>query len=565
MRQPRIDSLSAFLLLYATACGSDSSSNAMLGAYPGTPTSGEQGSSESTGASSGTAPAPSGSSPNATGSGAPPTAAGTSVSYYVPGDTEADSTSPGLATNPFVLTAHDPLSTFAADVDTASYDVFRRDVSAGSLPDPAGVRLEEYVNYFEYRYPAPQADAKVPFGISLAAAPTMVARDTVWLRVGIQGRDALPEGEKPEGVNLVFLVDVSGSMASENKLPLARELLTQALDVLDPQATISIVTYASSTGVRLPPTPISRRSEIERAIDGLQAGGSTAGSAGLDLAYEQASAGFIEGGINHVVLCTDGDFNVGPSSTEELLAQIEQERETGITLTVLGFGSDNLNDSMMEAVSNAGNGVYGVITDLDQATSYVNERLLSTIHFIAKDLKIQVEFNPDHVRAYRLLGYENRALADSQFRQDWVDAGEVGAGHRVTALYELVLVGGALPLSDGAPAPEDGAPYEGDRAVADADLALVKVRYKQVDATAEDAASEVTASLSPDDVGTADGDFDWAVSVAAFSEILKGSPYADPDALPRISEIVMGAKDSSDPDRAEFAALLERATRLLAQ
>jgi Ca-activated chloride channel family protein len=230
---------------------------------------------------------------------------------------------------------------------------------------------------------------------------------------------------------------------------------------------------------------------------------------------------------------------------------------------VLGFGSDNLNDSMMEAVSNAGNGVYGVITDSDQATSYVNERLLSTLQFIAKDMKIQVEFNPDRVLAYRLLGYEDRALADSEFRQDWVDAGEVGAGHRVTALYELVLDGGKVPVADGAPAAQTGTDYDGDRAVADTDLAMVKVRYKEVDASADDAASEVTASLSADDVGTAEGDFDWAVSVAAFSEILKGSPYADPNALSEISEVIATARDSNDPDRAEFAALFERAVQLL--
>jgi Ca-activated chloride channel family protein len=365
----------------------------------------------------------------------------------------------------------------------------------------------------------------------------------------------------------VFLLDVSGSMDEPNKLPLVKELLIKTLDMLDPEDTISIVTYASDTGVKLEPTPVSQKSAITAVIGALGAGGSTAGAAGIQLAYQQAEAGFIEGGINHVLLCTDGDFNVGVSSTEELVAMIEEKRETGITLTVLGFGTGNLNDVMMEAVSNAGNGIYGVISSSEQASRYVEERMLSTMVHIAKDLKIQVELNPDHVYAYRLLGYENRAIADEAFRDDTVDAGEVGAGHRVTALYELVLAGGVIPEADGAPEVENGEPVEGTREIAAGELVLVKVRYKQVDATEQDPALEVAATITPDGIAAsyadAGADFQWAAAIAAFAEILKQSPYADAGAIGAIEDIV-AAQSGRDADRAEFNELFAQAKAMLA-
>ena len=472
-----------------------------------------------------------------------------------------------VGTNPFTLTSYDPLSTFAADVDTASYDIFRRDLAAGILPQSDSVRLEEYVNYFSYAYPAPAYDAEIPFTISLAAAPNVLDRDTVMLRIGIQGKAAPPFEKRP--ANLVFLVDVSGSMSSAAKLPLVQQVLLLTLDELDPTDTVSIVTYASGTGVRLPPTPVSDRATIEQVINGLSAGGSTAGAAGIDLAYEQAEAAFLENGINHVLLCTDGDFNVGTSDTDALVDLIEQKRETGITLTVLGFGSGNLNDGMMEAITNAGNGVYGVITDSDQAARYVHERLLQGMTYIAKDMKLQIEFNPNEVYAYRLLGYENRAIADQLFRDDTVDAGEVGAGHRVTALYELVLPGGEIPLPEGAPAPKDGEPYSGAVEVSADDLVLVKVRYKHLEDTADDPAFEVATSLAPADVAESytalDGDFQWALAVASFAEILKHSPYADPNSLDLMGQIVSSPNHAADADRAEFAALFSTARTLLGQ
>ena len=449
---------------------------------------------------------------------------------------------------------HDPLSTFAVDVDTASYDVFRRDVEDGILPVPESVRLEEYVNYFAYEYPAAEFSAEVPFSISLAAAPSALDPSLTLLRVGIQGK-AAPPAEEKRPANLVFLVDVSGSMSSSDKLPLAQQVLQQALDLLQPDDTVSIVSYAGDTEVRLAPTAVADRDRIVTEINELATSGGTNGASGINLAYEQAQTAYIQGGINHVILCTDGDFNVGVSSTTALVELIREKRQTGITFTALGFGRGNLNDAMLEAISNAGNGFYGVISSEGQAAEYVDERLLSTLSLIARDMKVQVEFNAERVAAYRLLGYENRAIADQDFRDDVVDAGEIGAGHRVTALYELVLAGASVPEIAGAPTPTTGASYSGVREVQSDDLVEVKVRYKHVDAGTTDAALEVAQSLAPSDVaGALDGadlDLQWASAVAAFSEVLKQSPYAagvDLDALGAIFE----AQSTRDSDRAEF-------------
>jgi len=482
----------------------------------------------------------------------------------VDGELNAGDSYEDVGTNPFVLTAHDPFSTFAADVDSASYDIFRRDINYGALPQPRSVRLEEYVNYFKYDYPAPAAEDDQPFQISLDASSDLFGNGTVLLRVGIQGM--LPPAREKKPANLVFLIDTSGSMTSMNKLPLVQRLLTSTLGVLDPTDKVSIVTYAGSTGVRLEPTEVAQKAEIEDVISSLQSGGSTAGAAGIDLAYKQAEAGFIEGGINHVILCTDGDFNVGPSSDDALVSLIEEKRKSGITLTVLGFGIGNLNDSMMEKISNAGNGIYGVISSTSQADEYVEHRLLSNLVLIAKDMKIQVEFNPEQVKAYRLLGYENRAIADDDFRDDTVDGGEVGAGHRVTALYELVRPGNEIPAPQGAPELDQGDPVEGDREIAPSNLVMVKVRYKEVDATEEDPAREVREIMEGAQIRSSyqqmDESFRWAVAIAAFAEILKESPYANRDALPEIEGVVK-EKTWLDGDRSEFVGLFDRAMEMM--
>jgi Ca-activated chloride channel homolog len=468
-------------------------------------------------------------------------------------------------TNPFVMVDHDPLSTFAVDVDTASYDVFRRDVEDGILPDPASVRLEEYVNYFAYDYPVAEPDAELPFSISLAAAPSSLDAGLTLLRVGLQGK-APPAAEEKRPANLVFLVDTSGSMNESDRLPLAQQVLRQALDLLEPTDTVSIVSYAGDTSVRLAPTAVADRDRIVASISGLTSSGGTAGASGINLAYEQAQSAFIQAGINHVVLCTDGDFNVGISDTAALVSLIRDKRQTGITFTALGFGRGNLNDAMLEAISNAGNGFYGVISSESQAAEYVDERLLSTLSLIARDMKVQVEFNPELVAAYRLLGYENRAIADQDFRDDVVDAGEIGAGHRVTALYELVLGDASVPSVQGAPDPTTGATYSGVREVASEDLVQVKIRYKHIDAGTTDAALELSASLAPSAVAEAidgaDLDLQWASAVAAFSEVLKRSPYGgsvDLDALGAIFE----AQSARDDDRAEFYQLFLAARGML--
>jgi Ca-activated chloride channel family protein len=555
-------------LLVAGCSGTDAATKSSERGIP--PTAGESGRTGNsgttgvggTGGSSNTGGAPI----NPANGGGGSTAPGTSVGTADAGANTADKYA-AVGTNPFVVVAHDPLSTFGADVDTASYDLFRRDVNLGGLPQRASVRLEEYVNSFPYDYPAPGDDEPHPFRITLAAAPHLLSRGSGLLRVGIQATKPPPFQKKP--ANLVFLVDTSGSMMSPDKLPLVQYTLTQTLDVLDATDVVSIVSYAGDVAVRLAPTPVSSRLEIERAIAGLTSGGSTNGAGGIQLAYQQAQQAFIQEGINHVVLCTDGDFNVGVSSTKGLVDLITEKRKTGITLTVLGYGVGNLNDAMMEAVSNKGNGIYGVISSQDHATRYVHERMLSTIEHVAKDMKIQVEFNPDLVYAYRLLGYENRAIADRDFRNDVIDAGEVGKGHRVTALYEFVATGRSLPVPKSSDLPPlDGAPYTGPREVASTDFVMVKVRYKAPDAVETDPAAEVAASMNPEavipDLSAGDLDLQWAIAIAGFAEILKASPYGDTGHLEIIRQIA-NAQSHRDRDRAEFLDLLTKAWPRLPQ
>jgi Ca-activated chloride channel family protein len=537
--------------------GSSSPDDPMGSAKPSYPSGGPglPGSNGAGGSSAGYPVSPSSSPPPTVGGQTPParTPPNSGDKYKTPG------------TNPFVMATHDPFSTFGVDVDTASYDIFRRDVNLGMLPQPAGVRLEEYVNAFKYDYPAPTVQDEAPFHIAVNAAAQVFDRETLLVRVGIQGRK--PPAYEKRPANLVFLVDTSGSMHSPEKLPLVQKTLLETLEYLSPNDRVSIVSYAGDTSVRLHSTQVANRAIIAQAIDGLSAGGSTAGAAGLTLAYQEAQASFITDGVNHVLLCTDGDFNVGPSSNIELLRLIREKRKTGVTLTVLGYGIGNLNDSMMEEVSDAGNGIYGVISDEAQMKRYVRERMLSTIVRIAKDVKIQVEFNPTSVAAYRLLGYEDRDIADMDFRNDAIDAGEIGAGHQVTALYEVVLAGGKIPAAAGAPAPVDGVPSTLAREASPDDLVLVKVRWKTVDATETTPAREVMTALGKSsvlaDLQAADADLQWASAVASFAEILKMSPYASPQRLPAIAAIV-AAQAGRDEDHKEFAQLFGRATQQLA-
>jgi Ca-activated chloride channel family protein len=471
---------------------------------------------------------------------------------------------PGLTTStasggaqPFVTTASDPYATFAADVDTASYDILRRSLLAHTLPPPSEVRIEEYINYFHYDYAAPEGE--LPFAVHLSAGPNLSAQKTQVLRVGIAGAVAekLP-------ANVVFLVDVSGSMASTNKLPLVQRVLTEALSVLDAGDLVSIVTYAGDTRVVLEPTKVAERARITRVVSALSAGGGTNGASGIALAYGQAQLGFLPDGINHVVLCTDGDFNLGVTSDDELVKLIARERTSGITLTALGVGERN-NDAMMERVSDAGNGIYSVLYDEDQAVAYAHQRLLASMLHVAKDVKIQLELNPDYVYAYRLLGYTDRLLADHQFRDDAVDAGEIGSGHQVTALFELALSPDALP----AEAPSsvgDAADAPSLRTLSVGELARVSVRYKRPGAAATDPAAEVASTLRVEDVAAQASDLDddavWALGVATVGQALQYSPYVGAGELATVTAL-LGARAGTARDRRELVALLPELTRLL--
>jgi Ca-activated chloride channel family protein len=496
---------------------------------------------------------------------APPSSAGSSAPAPIappPSNTPVPTEKyPSLATQPFVLAAHDPFSTFGADVDTASYDVFRRNVEHQVPTAPESVRVEDFVNYFKYDYPAPAEGAEHPFKVSLAAAPNAFGRATTLLRVGIQAENPPPSAKKP--TNLVFLIDTSGSMGAEDKLPLVQFLAKHALEILGADDLISIVTYSETATVQLAPTKVVQKEQITQVIDRLVAGGSTNGAGGIQLAYQQAQSAFIADGINHVMLCTDGDFNVGISDPEQLVGFIETERKSGITLTALGFGLGNLNDELMERVSNAGNGIYSVVTSQEQASRYAEERMLSSLRYVAKDMKIQLEWNPAEVEAYRLIGYEDRAIADQSFRDDKVDAGEVGAGHRVTALYEVVRKGDAVPAPAGAPAAQSGEPVDGDREIEAGELVRVKVRYKLPNASESDPAREVMQKLAPSEIGalfdSADQDLRWAAAIAAYAEILKHSPYALPSSTTQL-RTVFAAQAERDAARAEFLKLFDAAT-----
>lgn len=470
---------------------------------------------------------------------------------------------PPPPTNPFVDVAHDPLSTFAADVDTASYDFFRSNLTNYStLPSPNAIRLEDFVNYFPYSYTPPDFDAAESFSIHLDAAPNLVNRKSRVLRVGIQGKVVSPEDRPP--ANLVFLIDSSGSMTGV--LPIVQQVLEGTLTLLKPSDTIAIVTYAGGAGTILPATNVSEADTIRAAIRRIVAGGGTNGEGGIRVAYAEAEGAFIKEGINHILLCTDGDFNVGVSNIDELEKLVAEKRKSGVTLTAVGFGNGNYNDALMERISNIGNGIYGYVGNRETADQYVQEQMLQTMTHIAKDVKIQIEFNPSFVAAYRLLGYENRAIADDDFRDDLIDAGEMGSGHRVTALYELILQGEDLPKVKGAPALETGADFDGDVEVENDALVRVKVRSKPPGAKESDPATEVFVSLHPEDVletlGSANSDLQWAIAVASFAELLKGSPYVSDDTLDGISAIV-DAQANRDPRRAEFSRLFDQARKLL--
>ena len=430
----------------------------------------------------------------------------------------------GKEISPVKLAATEPVSTFSVDVDTGAYANSRRFLSQGALPPKDAVRTEEMVNYFRYSYPAPETRA-TPFTVSTELAATPWNAETRLLRIGLRGYD-LPRKDRPPA-NLVFLVDVSGSMFSADKLPLVKTALSGLAAELGPKDKVSIVVYAGAAGMVLEPTNDTRK--IRDALERLQAGGSTAGGAGLQLAYQIARDNRIDGGVNRVILATDGDFNVGVSDNKALIAMIEKQRDSGITLTTLGFGTGNYNEAMMEQIADHGNGNYAYIDSALEARKVLTDEMASTLFTIAKDVKIQVEFNPAMVSQYRLLGYENRALREEDFDNDKVDAGEIGAGHQVTAIYEIVPAGAKGWIG---PRRYGETPIAGTAAKA-TELAYVKLRYKLPDG---DTSRLIERAVPAGGLRTAtapSGDLAFAAAVAAFGQKLRGDPllgnfsYAD--------------------------------------
>jgi len=463
-----------------------------------------------------------------------------------------------IAEQSFSPAREEPLSTFSVDVDTASYANVRRFLRDGSLPPADAVRIEELVNYFDYDYPRPTGNAPFSIYTEVGDCPWNPAHRLV--HIGVQGREIAREHVPAR--NLVFLLDVSGSMQDPDKLPLLKQGLTLLARDLRPEDHVSIVVYAGSSGLALPSTSGAHPDAIIDALARLEAGGSTNGAEGIELAYREAQQHFVKGGINRVILATDGDFNVGVTSEGELVRLIEKKRESGVFLTVLGFGSGNLQDSRMEQLADKGNGNYAYIDSIAEAHKVLVREAGSTLVTIAKDVKLQVEWNPAHVASYRLIGYENRALAARDFNDDKKDAGEIGAGHNVTALYEIVPAGSAEPGAPSVdplryqarPQPPEGA-FDGE-------LLTVKVRYKAPDA---DTSQLVTRSLSDSHraLASTSDSFRFSAAVAGFGMLLRDSKFKGGATLEALSELARGAsqRDASG-DRGELLDMMKAARRL---
>ncbi|NNE65045.1 MAG: VWA domain-containing protein [Pyrinomonadaceae bacterium] len=433
-------------------------------------------------------------------------------------ETDSSEKYASLDENPFYETKRAPLSTFSIDVDTASYANVRRYLERGTAPPKDAVRIEELVNYFEYDYPQPVGD--VPFSVTTEAASAPWNGKHKLVQIGLQGKTVSLDNLPPS--NLVFLLDVSGSMNAPDKLPLLKSGLRMMISQLSPRDRVAIVTYAGSSGLVLPSTSVSDRNAILNALNRLQAGGSTNGGQGIQLAYKVARENFIRGGNNRVILATDGDFNVGPSSDDALVSLIEKERESNVFLSVFGFGTGNLNDSMMEKLSNKGNGNYAYIDSTQEARKALGNQIAGTLYTIAKDVKIQVEFNPAKVAGYRLIGYENRVMADQDFNNDKKDAGEIGAGVSVTALYELVPAGQRV-INPGI----DKLKYSKVEPTGEAfgsELMTVKLRYKEPDGAKSKLLKHGVLDRNAS-MEAASDNMRFASSVAEFGLLLRDSKY----------------------------------------
>ena len=459
--------------------------------------------------------------------------------------------------NPIKQVASDPVSTFSLDVDTGSYALVRQFIQQGRLPAADAVRTEELINYFSYDYP--KAMAEHPFAVETELSSAPWQPEHYLLRIGVQAQDIQAKDMPP--ANLVFLVDVSGSMNEANKLPLVISSLQMLTQQLRPQDRVSLVVYAGRTEVVLEPT--NNKADILAALGRLQAGGSTAGTSALDLAYKMARKAYIKEGINRILLATDGDFNVGITSTEQIKDMVKRERETGITLSTLGFGQGNFNDAMMEQIANVGNGNYSYIDSLTEARKVLIDELSSTFNTVAKDVKVQIEFNPDWVSEYRLIGYENRQLQREDFNNDKVDAGDVGAGKSVTAIYEIT------PKS--ASASVDALRYQTTPEAAKAkskpvssELAFLKIRYKKPNA---DKSILITQPIiAPKTVNAFDKASEnqrFASAVAGFGQLLRQSPQMGHLSYQQVLQIAQQAKTKDNTGvKGEFIQLVKNAQAL---
>ena len=462
-----------------------------------------------------------------------------------------------LDRNGVKLVSSDPVSTFSIDVDTGSYANIRRMLNEGRLPPQDAVRIEEMINYFSYDYKT-ATSLKQPFRVTTEIAPAPWNSEKQLLHIGIKGYE-VDRSQLPAS-NLVFLVDVSGSMFDRNKLPLLKSSLKMLSRQLSAKDSISLVVYAGASGVVLEPTSGNQFARISSALDALQAGGSTNGGSGIRLAYAMAEQGFIKNGINRVILATDGDFNVGTTSFESLIDLVEQKRKSGISLTTLGFGAGNYNDHLMEQLADKGNGNYAYIDSINEARKVLVDEVGSTLMTIAKDVKIQIEFNPDVVSEYRLIGYDNRMLKREDFNNDQVDAGEIGAGHSVTALYEITLKGEKGLI--------DPLRYKTSKQIVAKnsanEIAFLRLRYKQPDAEQSQLIEYPLhkSMMKKSTAGTTEN-FRFAAAVAAFGELLRGGSYSqgmDYDAVLKLAHD--GKGDDSYGYRGEFLNLIRTAAVL---
>jgi Ca-activated chloride channel family protein len=451
--------------------------------------------------------------------------------------------------NEFKTARENPLATFSIDVDTASYSNVRRFLNGNQLPPADAVRIEELINYFSYDYPNPEG--REPFSITTDAAVCPWNKEHYLVRIGLQGKTLAVDEIRPS--NLVFLIDVSGSMDDLNKLPLLKTAFKMMVDQIGDKERVAIVVYAGAAGKVLDSTPGSNKLAIIQAIDNLNAGGSTAGGAGIKLAYQIAHQNFIKDGNNRVILATDGDFNVGASSNAEMVRLIEEQRQKGVFLTVLGFGTGNYKDSRMEQIADKGNGNYYYIDTLNEAKKVLVSELGSTLFTIAKDVKIQIEFNSAKIKAYRLIGYENRILAKEDFNDDTKDAGELGAGHTVTALYEIIPADSEESFGK-----VDPLVYQQTQVVNSPDLMTVKLRYKDPGA---DTSQLITQVITEKDVmAQPTGDFQFASAVAEFGLLLRNSQFKGTASYQSVLKQARAAKgEDAYGYRNEFIDLVEKA------